>query len=89
MARQIAAASSLPHDGKGPGEDEPASSEHKESSQVMDIAASDRPKVHLRTYIVVASMWILFFVQLNSLYGPPTVVRSPFFRPSFRPSFAT
>jgi hypothetical protein len=33
------------------------------------------PDMHLRTYIAVAAMFLLNFVQVVALQGPPTVVR--------------
>lgn len=45
------------------------------SNIVYDLAELE-PEVHLRTYLAVASMIVINFVQVLALQGPPTVVRS-------------
>ncbi len=40
---------------------------------VYDIAEVE-PEIHLRTYLAVASMILINFVQVFTLQGPPTVV---------------
>lgn len=36
--------------------------------------AEVEPEIHLRTYLAVASMVLINFVQVLALQGPPTVV---------------
>ena len=40
---------------------------------VYDLAEME-PEIHLRTYLAVASMILINFVQVFTLQGPPTVV---------------
>ena len=34
------------------------------------------PEIHARTWIALASLWLLNYVQVVALQGPPAVVRS-------------
>lgn len=34
----------------------------------------EEPEIHLRTWIALASMWLLNYVQVVALQGPPAVV---------------
>lgn len=36
----------------------------------------EEPEIHARTYVAVAAMFLLNFVQVVALQGPPAVVRS-------------
>jgi len=45
-----------------------------DSNVVYDLAELE-PEVHLRTYLAVASMIVINFVQVLALQGPPTAVR--------------
>lgn len=62
---------------KVPHEAPHASSEYKENSSIGNLSEEpDDLNINVRTYVVVAAMWVLFFVQLCSIYGPPTLVCS-------------
>ena len=39
--------------------------------------AEQEPELHLRTYVAVAAMFLLNFVQVFALTGPPVVVGCP------------
>jgi hypothetical protein len=39
--------------------------------------ADEEPVVHLRTWIALASMFLMNFVQTLALQGPPSVVSTP------------
>ena len=40
--------------------------------------SEEEPELHARTYLALASMFLLNYVQVVALQGPPAVVRNPF-----------
>lgn len=67
----------MPSNTEKDGLPEPVRSEHVEHAG-RDLTYNDEeeePELHFRTYLAVAAMFLLNFVQVFALTGPPVVVR--------------
>lgn len=56
---------------------EPVRNEHVEHAghRLTYVDEEEEPELHFRTYCAVAAMFLLNFVQVFALTGPPVVVR--------------